>query len=138
MSRGTVPTFADPATQLRAIAGAIDKAPYQIRIEVGAEAANVRKFSFQVVNRQRAAIPGRYLVRVWFSTGLYAAPAAGLTLAVATGTLERTLTANQELEIITNTAGLVEVNATIVGAATYYAHALGPWPIEASAAAAWV
>ncbi len=140
MQRGTVPSLnqADPRLQIKQLADALGDPIFGVKISAADEAANARRFSFQVCNRQRYDIKGRYVVRVWFSSTEYGGPTSGLTLAIATGTLSQTITANQYLEVITSSAGLIEIDATIVGAATRYAHAVVVGEIEASAAVAWV
>lgn len=103
----------------------------------GSEAANVRRATIQVVDRQRFNRPGRYLVRVWVWSGEFTGSGGAQTLSVATGTLQAAVTANECVDVITTGAGTAAVDVTIVGAANRTAHAVVIDEIQTSTAA-WV
>lgn len=138
MTTGPLSTFSNnPKLQLQQMGEALKVDPYLVVVSAAAEVANARVWSFRVCDRSKRPIAGRFLLHIWYSTAEYGAPTAGLALAFTTGTLQRAITANQDVEIITNGVGLVEITATIAGVATYYAM-VEARHIDVSSAVAWV
>lgn len=134
---------ADPFQVARAI-GTLGEAaktgPYGVRISAGAEAANVRRISFQVIDRQGQAVPDRFVLRVDASDAAYGAPVNTQALAAVSGTVVlRELVADQSLDLLTDSAGLARLDVTIVGAASRWFHAgVGDGKLWESAEIAWV
>ena len=140
MSQGVTPGKAlggnDP--RIDQMAQAIKEPILQAVVTAGDEAANVRRFTIQVTNRQRFNRPCRYVVQIWVWDAAYSGSPGAQTLSVATGTLLATLAANETVQVITDTSGKAEVDVTIVGAASRVPHAVVLGKIHTSEAVAWV
>lgn len=129
LQRGIVPTrvnASDPLVVSRAI-GTLGEAaktePYGVRITAGAEAANVRRVSFQVMDRQGTALVGRFRVSVDIADGQYAVPVNTQSVVAVSGTtILRTIEADQSFDLLTDSGGLAKLDVTIVGAASRWFH----------------
>ncbi len=73
-------------------------------------------FTVQAQTVDGASLSGRFLLRVWRGAAAYGTVGDINGFAVATGTLLKAITANGDLEVITDTAGKATFTATDDGA----------------------
>ena len=125
--RAVTPVRTDPRSPesirraLEETASKLPEATFSVQITAGDEATDVRRISFQVVDRQRVNRPGRYQMVVHISTTSFGAPSNGQTVAAVSGTtIEQTIAANQSYLLLTDANGLARLDVTIAGAATRY------------------
>lgn len=110
---------------------------WAVRIVAGEEASDVVRFTLQAVDRQQFDRPGIYRVAVTISETPYGPPGGTQSVSIVTGTLLRTIEADRELEILTNTRGLIELDIDAgSGAQVRHVHAaiIGE---ESNAGGAW-
>lgn len=85
-----------------------------LTVTAGAESSDKRTLTIQGGSH-------RQVVDVWIATADYGAPSAtGNTVAIDTGTILETITANAHYRVISDATGKVDVGITISGAATRY------------------
>jgi hypothetical protein len=120
------------------MAQAIKEPILQAVVTAGAETADVRRFTIQVTNRQKYPRNGRYLVQVWSWDGLYTGTPGAQLFTLITGSVGYEFAPDNLVQYITDEHGKIELDITIVGAATRYVHAVVLGEIHPSAAAAWV
>jgi len=109
-----------------------------LSITAAAEGANARRVSIQATGPSGASLSGYFRVRLWIATSNYGAPsAADNTFGLVAGTQLRALTADADYEIISTSAGLVQFDLTIAGAATRYILAEFDGRIYSSGALSW-
>lgn len=90
-------------------------------VTAAAEVANVRAVTVQARDAAGTAIAGRFLIHVWISLTDYGIQdAAGNTVAMTTGTIEETRTANSDYTVISDVNGKIVFDLTIAGAADRY------------------
>ena len=90
-------------------------------ITAAAESGDDRQITFQARDAGNNNLAQRVLVRLWIATSDYGAPsAAGNTVALDTGTIIETVTANAYYLIESDAAGKVQVTVTVAGAASRY------------------
>ncbi len=92
-----------------------------LNVTFGAEAGDEIVVTVQARDATDTNLAEVMAVRVWVATSDFGAPdATGNTVAIDTGTILQTITADAFYELITDAAGKVEVGITISGAATRY------------------
>lgn len=108
------------------------------RIEAGDEdGSSVRRFTVQVVDRLTNPVRDRFPVRFTVGTADTGAPAGTQTVSVVTGATVQTVAANQCIDLMTDAAGLAEVDVTVTGAGTRYVRATIGAESTSSGAVAW-
>jgi hypothetical protein len=100
-------TMQDLFRWVRDAARLIGMPPLEVRVSVGAEASNVRRATFQVINRDGAECSGLYVLEVWVSSTATGAPAGSQTITLVTGAQLQEITANMAYRYITGAAGSV-------------------------------
>jgi len=143
---GTTPTRVDGADAgavaraLGTLGEAVKTGPYGVRISAGGEAANVRRVSFQVIDRQGRNLTDRFVLRVDITDTQYGTPVNTQSVAAVSGTtILRTPVADQSYDLLTDSAGLARLDVTIVGAASRWFHVgTGDGRLWESAEVAWV
>lgn len=125
------------AQYLTRVAGFIDQPIADGAVSVGAEAANVRRFTLEVVNRLDRPRPGRWLVLVWLAETAYGAPGGTQTTSFNAGTVVEELAADQAWVVLTDADGAVELDVTVAGAATRHLHHLVLGPVPTPLSATW-
>lgn len=103
-------TMQDLFRWVRDAARLIGVPPLEVRVSVAAEAANVRRATFQVINRDGAECTGLYVIEVWVSSAATGAPAGSQTITLATGSQLQEITANKAYRYITAAAGNVAID----------------------------
>lgn len=91
----------------------------------------------QVVDRQKFARNGRYLVRIWVWDALYSGSPGTQTFSLVTGTMQNELMPDHAIDVVTDEYGKIELDVTIAGAASRYAHAVVIAEISVSSVATW-
>lgn len=81
-----------------------------VRVSIGTEAANVRRATFQVVNRDGAECSGLYVLEVWVSSTATGAPAGSQTITLVTGAQLQEIAANKAYRYITGSSGSVVID----------------------------
>jgi len=100
--------------------GVQDSIP-DLNVTFGAETADEIVVTAQARDAVDNNLAQRMAVRVWVATSEYGAPSAtGNTVAIDTGTILQTITANAFYDLISDATGKVEVGITVAGAATRY------------------
>jgi len=103
-------TMQDLFRWVRDAARLIGVPPLSVRISVGAEAANVRRVTFQVVNRDGAECKGLFAVHVWIATSATGGPAGSQTMTLVTGSQIQDVTTNKVYLYLTAADGTVVVD----------------------------
>lgn len=96
-----------------------------LNMVVGSEdspGANDIQVTIQARDANDANLSANFLTRLWVSSADKGAPpgGGGPTLTVATGTTLYTRTANEDLDVITDSSGTAVITLNIAGAATWY------------------
>lgn len=86
----------------------------------GAEAANVRSITVQVVDRIFKPWNGLWLVELYLSTTATGAPGGTQTVSFTAGNVLETIRPTQHWRVCTDTLGKLVLDVTIVGAASRY------------------
>lgn len=86
----------------------------------GAEAADARSVTVQVVDRLFKPWKGLWLVELYLSTTATGAPGGTQTVSFTAGNVLETIRPNQHWRVCTNTLGVLSLDVTIVGAASRY------------------
>lgn len=94
-----------------------------VKITAAAEAANVRTFTLQLVDRARKDVHMVAPVKFWISTTDGGPPSGAQTVAITAGTTWLAAIANQAYEALTDTTGKITVQVTVVGAASRFVQA---------------
>jgi hypothetical protein len=109
-----------------------------IDVTAGEETSDTRTVTCRLVDAAGNDLAERFRVRLWVSTSETGAPdATGNTLSVVTGTQLREITADADVEIISDAAGTVAVDLTVSGAASRYVHAEADGRIHSSGELTW-
>lgn len=112
------------ADAFRRIAGFIDDPIAHCSHVAGTEAANVIRVTLQVRDRLDVVWPGRWLVWVFITATENGDPVATQTVTFNSGSVLETVLIDGVWRVVTTTAGLIELDITIVGAATRYVHTI--------------
>lgn len=112
------------ADMFRRIAGFIDDPIAHCSHVAGTEAANVIRVTMQVRDRLEVPWAGRWLVWVIITATENGDPVATQTVTFNSGTVLETVLVDGVWRVITTTAGLIEMDVTIAGAATRYVHTI--------------
>ena len=109
-----------------------------LNVTFGAEAGDEIVITAQVRDAADNNLAERMAIRVWVATTDFGAPdATDNTVAIDTGTILQTVTANAFYDLISDAAGKVEVGVTVAGAATRYVMAEIDGRIYSSGVITW-
>jgi len=139
MSRDTrtIAPTATPAMFQQQVASLFDRPRAEARITAGAEAANVRRFTIQVVDRMGKEWGRRWLVQFWTTDTASGAPSGSHTLAFVAGTAIQTIAANQHYLAETDANGKIVVDLTVAGVSSRWVKACVVEQINDSGEVAW-
>lgn len=109
-----------------------------LAVTAGAEAANVRRFSLQTIDRLARPWDGRWLVELWVQATATGDPSAtGNTVAWVSGTVLETILPHSHFRILTDEDGRASFDLTIAGAATRYIGSVVRGRIKVSDGVTW-
>jgi hypothetical protein len=122
--------------------GGLDRCAPEVAITVEAEGvptANDRRFTVQVQDRAGNNLAGYYRLNLWLANSDHGAPAGAAALTLSTGTLIKTVTASQVIEVETDATGMAVLVVNPGGGAftQYLMGTTGNAPVT-SLVAAWV
>lgn len=117
--------------------GLIDRPIAGLVWTASAEASDIRRLSGQIVDRHQRPEGGRWVVDLWLADAEGGAPSAAVDVAVVTGTLLHTFTADGHLRLLSDAAGLVEIDVEITGAGSRVIHSVVLGPALVSPAFDW-
>ncbi len=90
-------------------------------ISAGAESGDTRRVTVQLTDAAGANLASRAAMRVWISASEFGSPSStGHTVAVATGTSLTTVLSNADYRLLTDAAGVIELDITAAGAPSRY------------------
>lgn len=126
-------------TELRQFTAAIsdffDRARAVPLVSIGAEAANVRRFTITVTDRLKRPATGRWEVHLWLATAAYGTASGVQTVTFIKGTVLRTISANQDWIVETDGDGVIQLDVDAGGGAqTRFLHVTDPLEILATSA----
>lgn len=110
----------------------------QVHVRPGAEAANVRRFTLQVVNRRGRDCIGLFALLVVIGTTETGGPGGSQTVSVVSGATVQTIASNQAYVVMTGANGKAEIDVTVTGAGTRYVRAGVLATMFGTEGAAWV
>lgn len=126
-----LPTVNDPtrAEQVRThsqrVAQYIDLQIGQVKVEIGAQAGDTRTLTFQVRDRRRRDLLGRWPVLIYVATTEEGNPSAtDNTVVVTTGTVLVTCIANAAYLVLTDASGSIELDLDVANPGTRWVHAV--------------
>ncbi|MCW5776394.1 MAG: hypothetical protein KIS87_08160 [Phycisphaeraceae bacterium] len=115
------------ALAFQELAGLLDDPIASMAVTAGAEGehgTNVRRFTAQAKDRLREDWAERFLVVVWLAGTAFGVPDAADAVAFQAGTVVLELVADAAWLVLTDSAGRLVFDATIVGAATRHVNAV--------------
>ena len=90
-------------------------------VSAGAESGDTRRVTVQLTDAAGADLAGRAAMRVWISHSDFGAPSStGHTVALITGTSLTTILSNADYRLLTDAAGVIELDITATGAGSRY------------------
>jgi hypothetical protein len=107
------------------------------RVTAAAEAANVRRVTVQVIDRNGISRSGRHSLLLWITDTAGGMPVTTQTVALVSGDAIMTIDVDGTYEIITDSDGKVVFDVTIAGAATRYIETAVRNPVEESVPLVW-
>jgi hypothetical protein len=105
----------------RSMRAFMDRNRAEVRVSYAAEAADVRRFTVQVVDRSgRAITKSLWTLMVMFGTNARGLPSGTQTVTLVTGTLIQTISTHQCVMVATDEYGKAEFDVEVTGAGTRY------------------
>jgi len=97
------------------IAGLIDRPIADVSIDAETATGTPRAVTIQVRDRLGADWKARFLLRIVVGAAAFGGPSAGASITVTTGTLIKTHTAGQDVEVLTSASGTIVVDIGTAG-----------------------
>ena len=125
---------------LRTLRAFFDTPLVECTVEASAEVADVRRITFQVVDRLKKPWAARWAVFFWIASTENGEPdSSGNTLSLVAGTQEiKALTANSAYIIETDGDGRAQIDLEVTGAGTRFFRSLVLGPVKSSQSVAWL
>lgn len=119
------------------VAALIDRYPVEAVIQIGAETANVRRYTITVKDRRLRETVGPWVVHVWISDAATLVPGGTQVVTFPTGTVLDTLVADERFRVLTNAAGVIEMDVEVSGSGNRYVVAIVEPAPQSSGPTSW-